>query len=191
MSPLNGPPAMAPREPVRGLIAGATALLALAGALFSFVRSTNFRGFDAWLLFSLLSRGILDFPYANRPLNLLWSWPAWRLAPGTLWTFWLVHAIWIGLTGVLVFAIVRRVRPEAKAFAFLAGALAIVWAPSDSSRISTVQMSLYSGCTFGALLALWLFLEGYLRRRIGWALAGGAAAVATVLSMEGALALLA
>lgn len=191
MAQANEAASGAPAVPRRAALAGSAALLALAAGLFSFVRPTNFRGFDEWLLFSLLSRGILDFPYANRPLNLVWAWPAWLLSPGELWTFLLFHALWIGLTGVLAFAIVRRARPESSAFAFLAGAFAIVWAPSDSSRICTVQMTLYSGCTFGALLALWLFLEGYCRRRIAWALAGAVAAAVTVLSLEGALVLLA
>ncbi len=185
----NGGPARTPSGGVA--LAGAVSLLALTALLFSSVSDTNFRGFDEWIFFSLLSRGILDFPYANRPLNLVWAWPAWLLAPGHLWTFRLFHALWIGLTGVALYAIVRRLRPGAAAFAFLAGAIAIVWAPSDSSRICTVQMILYAGCTFGALLALWLLLEAYHRRKVAWAVAAAAAAAVTVLSLEGALVLLA
>jgi hypothetical protein len=175
----------------RAALAGPVLLLALAAALFAFVRPTNFRGYDEWLMFSLLSRNILDFPYANRPLALVWAWPAWRLAPGELWTFRLFHALWIGLTGVAVFSIVRRLRPEAVAFAFLAGTLAIVWAPSDSSRICTVQMILYAGCTLGSVVALSWLLEGFVRGRISWAVAAAAAATVSVLTLEGSLALLA
>jgi hypothetical protein len=175
----------------RTALLGSGLLLLLTAALFAFVRSTNFRGYDEWLFFSLLSRDILDFPYANRPLNLVWAWPAWRLSPGALWTFWLFHAVWIGLTGVVVFAIVRRLRPEASALAFLAGALAIVWAPSDSARICTVQMIFYAGCTLGSLLALLWFLEGFLRKRMAWALAAAGAATVSVLTLEGTLVLLA
>jgi hypothetical protein len=191
MTEVNEPAPPAGGWPRRVELLGPALLLALAAALFAFVRATNFRGYDEWLFFSLLSRDILDFPYANRPLNLVWAWPAWRLAPGALWTFRLFHALWIGLTGVVVFSILRRVRPEASTFAFLAGALAIVWAPSDAARICTVQMIFYAGCTFGSMLALRFLLEGYLVRRIAWALAAAGAAAVSVLTIEGALVLLA
>src|SRR5215468_7264623 len=104
MAEVNEPAAAGGAGTRRVGLIGAVLLLVLTAALFAFVRATNFRGFDEWLIFSLLSRHILDFPYANRPLCLIWAWPAWRLAPGELWTFRLVHALWIGLTGVVVFA---------------------------------------------------------------------------------------
>ena len=72
-------------------------LLALAAAQFAFVRPTNFGGTDEWLSFSLLSRGILSFPYANRPLNLAWALPGWSLFPDRLVGFLVFHALWIGL----------------------------------------------------------------------------------------------
>lgn len=175
----------------RPVAAASAALLALTAVTFAVVRPTNFRGYDEWLIVSLLSQGILDFPYANRPLNLLWAMPGWLLSPDALRGFLVVHAAWIGLGGVLVFLIARRIRPRAPAFAFLAGAFTIVWAPSDATRLCAVQMALYSGCTFGVLLAVWLLVEAWYRRdRI---LAGAAAAVAaaTLLSLEAALAPLA
>jgi hypothetical protein len=54
-------------------------------AQFAWVQSTNFWGSDEWLHLSLTSRGIIDFPYANRPLMLLWSLPAALLVP-KLWS---------------------------------------------------------------------------------------------------------
>ena len=136
-------------------------LLALAAALFAFVRPTNFGGTDEWLSFSLLSRGIVGFPYANRPLNLVWALPGWSIFPDQLFGFLVFHALWIGLGGVLVFLVIRRLLPGAEPLAFLAGALAIVWAPTDGARLCAVHMIVYSGCTFGVLLALWLTLEAW------------------------------
>ena len=62
-------------------VLAAAALVAFAVAAYASARPTNFRGFDEWVNVSLLSRNIFDFPYANRPLCLLWSWPAARLFP--------------------------------------------------------------------------------------------------------------
>jgi hypothetical protein len=166
-------------------------LLALAAVCFYRVRPTNFAGYDEWVCLSLLSRGILSFPYANRPLNLVWTWPATALAPDRLPAVLLVHVAWIALTGVLVFLLARRLLPRSPAFAFLAGAFAIVWGPSDLARLSPVQMSLYSGCTFGVMLTTLLAVEAW--RRSHWLLAAAAAAagLVTVLSIEAALAPLA
>jgi hypothetical protein len=86
-------------------------LTALGASLFLWVRPTNFRGYDEWLIFSLLSRGIVGFPYARRPLNLVWALPAWALAPDRLWGFLLVHATWLTLGGILVYLLVRRLLP--------------------------------------------------------------------------------
>ncbi len=172
-------------------VAAGAALLALAAVTFALVRPTNFRGYDEWLIVSLLSQGILDFPYANRPLNLLWSMPGWLLSPDALWGFLVVHAAWIGLSGVLVFLVARRILPHQPGFAFLAGAFTVVWAPSDATRLCAVQMTLYSGCTFGVLLAVWLLLEAWFRRRPLLAAGAAAAATLTALSLEAALAPLA
>lgn len=170
---------------------GAAFLLALAAAQFAFVRPTNFGGTDEWLSFSLLSRGILSFPYANRPLNLLWALPGWSLFPDRLVGFLLFHALWIGTGGVLVFLVARRLLPGAGPLAFLAGALSIVWAPTDGARLSPVHMIVYSGCTFGVLLALWLTLEAWSRRRPVLAAVAAAVAAVAVLSIETVLAPLA
>jgi hypothetical protein len=162
-------------------------LLALAAATFAVVRPGNFGGSDEWLAISLLSRGILDFPYANRPLPMIWGWPAWSLFPDRLSGFLVFHALWIGLGGVLVFLITRRLVRGGAALAFLAGAFTIVWAPADGTRLCAVQMILYSGCTFGVLLATWLAVEAWLRRRIALALGAVVAAAVAILSHEAAL----
>ena len=166
-------------------------LLALTAVSFASVRPTNFGGSDEWLCISLVSRGILDFPYANRPLNLVWELPAWWLFPDRLVGFLLFHALWIGLGGLLVFLVIRRLLPGATPLGFLAGAFAIVWAPGDGTRLCSVHMIVYSGCTFGALLALWLLMEAWSRRRLALAVGALAAATVAALSTEAALAPLA
>ena len=172
------------RRPDWGAVLAAAALVAFAVAAYAPVRTTNFRGFDEWVIVSLLSRDILDFPYANRPLCLLWSWPAVLFFPDRFSGFLVVHVAWIALGGLLTFLILRRLLPGATALAFVAGALAIVWAPGDQSRICSVQMTLYSGCTFGALLATWLAVEAWLRRSVALGAAAAVAAAATVMSFE-------
>jgi hypothetical protein len=165
-------------------VLGAVALVAFAVVAYAPAKPTNFRGFDEWVNVSLLSRNILDFPYANRPLCLLWGWPALRLFPDRLTGFLVFHVAWIALGGVLTFLITRRLLPGATALAFVAGALAIVWAPGDQSRICSVQMTLYSGCTFGALLATWLAVEAWSRRSPALAAGAALAGVVTILSFE-------
>jgi hypothetical protein len=90
-----------------------------------------------------------------------------------------------------VFLVLRRLLGGAMLPAFLAGTFTIVWAPSDSTRLVPAHMFIYSGCTFGVLLAAWLALEAWARRR--WAVAAAAvvAAAVAVLSHEAALAPLA
>jgi hypothetical protein len=171
-----------------GGILSAALLLVFAAVAFAPARATNFRGYDEWLNISLLSQAILDVPYANRPLNMVWGLPAWALFADPLTGFLFFHVAWLGLGGVLTFLIARRLLRAAPAFAFLAGAFAIIWAPGDRSRLCSAQMILYSGCTFGALLAAWLMLEAWSRRRLALAAAAVAAGAAAVLSFEATLA---
>jgi hypothetical protein len=166
----------------------AAILLVFTVVAFSPARATNFRGYDEWLILSLLSQGILDFPYANRPLNLVWALPGSLLFDDPLSGFLFFHVAWIGLAGVLTYLIARRLWPGAPGFAFLAGTLAIVWAPGDRSRLCSTQMIVYSGCTFGSLLAAWLMLEAWSRRRLALAVAAVLAGALAVLSFEAALA---
>ena len=169
----------------------AAGLVALAAVSYATVRPTNFAGSDEWVILSLLSRGILGFAWANRPLNLIWGLPAWLVLPHHVTGFLVLHVLWIGLGGVLVFLLVRRLLPGSTPLAFLAGVFTIVWAPTDGSRLCAVQMILYSGCTFGVLLATWLSVEAWLRRRPVLALGAITAAAVAVLSLEAALAPLA
>jgi hypothetical protein len=71
--------------------------------------------------------------------------------------------------------------------AFLAGTFTIVWAPSDSTRLVPAHMFIYSGCTFGVLLAAWLALEAWTTRRALLAVGAAVAAAVAVLSHEAAL----
>jgi hypothetical protein len=102
-----------------------------------------------------------------------------------------VHTLWIGLGGVLVFLILRRLLGGAMLPAFVAGTFTIVWAPSDSTRLVPAHMFIYSGCTFGVLLATWLALEAWARRRWAVGAAAGVAGPTAALSHEAALAPLA
>jgi len=174
------------RSSGRGL-STAAGIAALGVATFVWVRATNFRGYDEWVIASLLSRGVLSFPYADRPLNLLWALPAWILAPDRLWGFLFVHAAWLTLAGILTALLVRRLLPGATTLAFLAGAFTVVWMPSEKTRLVSVQMILYSGCTVGTLLSLWLLVEAWWRRRLSLAVLASACALATALSLEAAL----
>ena len=79
-SPSRSPSASAAarREPPPGrwpLVVVMAAPLLVVAAQFTAVRPTNFAGADEWLVLSLASRGIIDFPYAGRPLALLWCLP--------------------------------------------------------------------------------------------------------------------
>jgi hypothetical protein len=167
------------------------ALLTLAAVTFAVVRPTNFGGSDEWLHFSLVSRWIVDVPWANRPLNLIWHVPAWAFFPDRLLGFLVFHALWIGLGGVLVYLTVLRLLGAATPLAFLAGVFTIVWAPSDATRLCSVQMIIYSGCTVGTVLAVWLAVEGWLRRRLALAVSAVVAGGVAILSHEAALAPLA
>jgi hypothetical protein len=140
-------------------------LLLVFAAHFHVARPTNFAGYDEWLILSLASRGIFSFPYANRPLNLLWNAPAALLAPHSLTAQFALHAAYLALAGALVYLLCRRLVPRNPGFAFLAAALALVWAPMDPRRLQNLQMTAYSGVTFGTLLAFWLYLESWTRDR--------------------------
>jgi hypothetical protein len=181
-----------PRLGTRARLAGAAlAVLASAGALFAAVRPTNFIGSDEWLYLSLLSRGIVCSPYSNRPLNFVWGLPARWLFPDSLPGLLVIHALWIGLGGLLVFLVLRRLLGGATLPAFLAGTFTIVWAPSDPTRLVPAHMFIYSGCTFGVLLAAWLALEAWSTAKALLAAGAAAAAAVAVLSHEAALAPLA
>jgi hypothetical protein len=147
----------------RGALAVVLALLAIVWSQFAWVRATNFGGFDEWLIFSLSSRGVVSLPYANRPLNLIWTVPGWWLSPNGLLGYHVLHVTYLALAGLAVFWLVRRLLPRGPLLALLAGAFAACWAPSDMGRLTSVQMSMYSGFTLGMLLAAAVFVESWLR----------------------------
>jgi hypothetical protein len=173
---------------------GAVALAAFAPLVvsqFGWVSPTNFRGFDEWLMLSLLSRGIVTFPYANRPLALVWAFPAHAVSQDAPVGFLLVHAVYLGATAVLTFLTIKRLWPAEGLLAWLAGALTLVWAPTDATRLCSVQMIIYSGSAFGCALAMWLFAGSFVRRSRRWLLLAVCVGAVVILSGEAALGALA
>jgi hypothetical protein len=169
-------------------VAAATVLL-LVGSQFAWLSPTNFHGTDEWLILSLVSRGIVAFPYANRPFALAGSLPA-ALFDDPVTPHFALHGLYLATTGILVFLIVRRLAPDQVLLGWLAGVLAALWAPRDRLRLATVQMVAYSGFMVGLLLALILLVEWWRRRRWWWLGAACVVAWATVRAYEGALPLL-
>jgi hypothetical protein len=180
---------LAPMTPRAAVVALSLAVAFAAG--YSAVRSTNFGGYDEWLVVSLTSRGIADYPYANRPLAGAWALPGVLGLPSSLGGYRLAQASWLFLSGLVVFAIVRRLAPGAPRLAALAAAFALTWAPLDPHRLNPLNNLAYSGATLAALLALLLLLE--------WAAGGGRALLAgaflcafvSARSYEGTMGLLA
>jgi hypothetical protein len=117
------------------------------------VAPTNFGGYDEWLIVHLTSVGRFSIPYASRPLELFWDLPAPLLFPHRLEAFLWLHAAYLWLVGVIVWASLRRLVPGARLYAFFAGAFAAAWAPGDSLRLNAVETVAYSGVTFVALAA--------------------------------------
>jgi hypothetical protein len=166
---------------------GIAAFVPLAFSQFGWVSPSNFRGFDEWLILSLLSRGIVSFPYANRPLALVWALPAPVLSGDGLWGFLVMHAAYLGAAAVLTCLTLRRLWPRLPLMAWMAGAFSLAWAPTDAARLCSVQMIIYSGAALGCALALWLFAESFLRRSRSLLLLALCAGAITVLGGEAAL----
>jgi hypothetical protein len=166
------------------------ALLLVFGSGFSAVRSTNFGGFDEWLVVSLTSQGIVDIPYANRPLNYAPALPGALGLPSTLTGFLVAHASYLLLGGLTLFVLVRRLEPEGRQLAVLAAAVTLVWAPLDRHRLNPLNDVWYSGAALAVLVALLLLVEWAASGRL-WALAAGfALAFVAVRTHEGTLGLL-
>lgn len=176
-----------PARPARALLLALLGVTALTVSQFAWARSTNFRGFDEWLVLSLLSRGIVSAPYANRPLALAFALPAQWLAPGSLEAILLLHAFYIGAAGFLVFLILREARPRATVLAWLAAAFAIVWSPTDPTRFCSVQMVIYSGLTAAVASAHWLFVRSWTRGSLLLLAAATLPAGLSILTHEAAL----
>ena len=177
-------------RPAAATLAAFAGILAVFASQFAWVRPTNFGGMDEWLYISLASRGVLDIPYANRPFVLLWTVPAAVLRPHDLWSFYLVHAAYLTLSGWLLFLLVRRLSPSRPLLAFLAGVFGATWAPLDFLRLDTVLTTGYSGFTFATLLALCLFTESWVRQRPVLLALAGLLALAAARGFEGVLPLL-
>jgi hypothetical protein len=170
------------------LLLGPAAVLA---AMFVVVRPTNFGGHDEWLVLSLASRGIVSFPYAHRPLALLWALPGTVLARHDLMGYLAVHFLYLAASGALVALIARRYLRLPPAVALVAGVLTATWAPLDEMRLDVVLLTGYSGFTAATLAAMLLFLEGWRGGRAALGLAGAAVAVALAYGFEGTAPLLA
>lgn len=160
-------------------------------AHYSWTRPTNFAGPDEWLCIDLASRGILWTPYADRPLDLLWTAIPARILPHELGAYWLFHGLYLLGAGLLASWLARRIARGGRLVALVAGVAAVAWAPLDFMRLDAVLLSRYSGATFVVLAAAALFLESWRTGRV-WALALGAGlAFLAALGFEGVLALLA
>jgi hypothetical protein len=153
---------------------------------FAAVKPTNFSGFDEWLWLWLATRGILAAPYANRPLNFLWTIPGAWFGRGFL-GFHVMHMVYLAATGLLTRALARRLAPGREGLATLAGLAAAIFVPADMARLSTVQMTVVSGATFGASLSLVALVEASHRRRPLLVAVAATLAFVTVRSYEAPL----
>ena len=164
----------------------------VVAAQFTADRPPNFGGHDEWLVLSLASRGLVSFPYADRPLALLWSLPAQWLSPHDVVGHERAHAAYLAAAGALTGWLCLRRLGLSPAAALLAGVLAASWAPLDAARLDVVVVGTrYSGSTAAALAAIVLFVEGFFRARPLAAVAGAGLAAVAVLCIEGTLPLLA
>lgn len=124
-----------------------TAVYAAFWVQFSVVSATNFGGVDEWMILSLVSRNVVDIPYANRPLGLLFNLPAAMFPAHLLQASWLLHGHYLVLAGMLTSLLLLRLAPERPHWALLTGAFAANWAPSDLMRLNPIYSSAYSGVT--------------------------------------------
>jgi len=171
------------------VVAASLALVFAAG--FSAARSTSFGGYDEWLVVSLTSRGIVSFPYANRPLALAWALPGALGLPSSLDGYLLVHAAWLLLSGFVVLGIARRLAPGQPRLAVLAAAFALTWVPLDPHRLNPLNNLQYSGATLAALVSLLLLLDWSAGRGRAFLAGAFVCAFLAVRSYEATLGLLA
>lgn len=168
----------------------APVLLALLLCGYSAVSPTNFGGYDEWWIRSLNDRLVLGVPYANRPLNFLWTLPGGLLGPRGFTGYYVVHGLYLWLAGVFLFVILRRLWPGLPSLAWLAAAFVVTWAPSDRARLCPVQGTFGSGSTMGLILAVLLLVEARWRGSRALLVVGGAMAWATIRGYEATLPLL-
>lgn len=154
---------LAARE--RSLVVAALGVAAVFWSQYAWVRATNFYGTDEWVFQWVAVRRILDSPYSNRPFNFLWTIPGAHVGARGFAGFYAVHGLYLLGSALVTLALGHRLLPDRPRLVFLIAILAAVWAPSDPSRLATVQMTVNSGFTFGALVAIWLFVVSWQHRR--------------------------
>jgi hypothetical protein len=178
-------------------LASAALALSLLGIFWSGyarVKPTNFSGHDEWLVLWLDAKGVLGFPYANRPLALFWSSPLGALLdPSRVLTgYWMANGLYLSLVGLVVLGIGRRMLPSAPLLVYLAAVVAAVWAPTDSSRLDTVAMTgPYSGNALAVFVAGLVFVESWRRSSLPLLASALCLAVVAVRANEATLPLLA
>ena len=168
----------------------APVLLALFLCGYSAVSPTNFGGYDEWWIRSLSDRLVLDVPYANRPLNFLWTLPGGLIDRAGFTGYHVLHGAYLWWAGLLLFVLLRRLRMDSLLLAFLAAAFVVTWAPGDRARLSTVQGTFGSGSMMGTILAMVLLVEARWRGSRSLLVAAAAVAWATIRGYEATLPLL-
>jgi hypothetical protein len=168
-------------SPRRALAAALLGVTGVFAAVFAPVRATNFSGYDEWLYVHMASRGIVGWPYANRPLVWLWNLAPAHLVPNSLGAYYGAYCMYLLGTAFAVYALGRRLGGGSRALAFLAGVFAGVWAPMDHSRLNTVGLIGYAGFTMGTFLAALLLVEAHVRGRV--ALLAAAAVLGLVMPL--------
>jgi hypothetical protein len=154
------------------------------------VKPSNMGGFE-WPKLHLASRGIIDFPQANRPLTLLFDLPPALVRANDLRSYLVTEwAYLLGGAGLL-YALVRRRLPEWPAFALLVTAVLLTWVPMDHARLQSTVIVGYVGSTLCALGILLLLFESWQRGSALMLLAGSLAAVLLSRVSEAVLPLLA
>jgi len=152
------------REEIREELVAAIGVAAVFWSQYIWVRASNFHGTDEWVFQWVAARGILDSPYSNRPFNFLWTIPGAHVGARGFAGFYAVHGLYLLGSALVTLTLCHRLLPERPRLGFLIAVFAAVWAPSDYSRLATVQMTVNSGFTFGALIAIWLYVASWQRR---------------------------
>lgn len=176
-----------PFPPRRATLLLLLAVCATFWSQFAWVKTTNFEGFDEWLLLSLTARGVVSAPHANRPLQWMWHLPASLTAPFSLAAPYLLHGTYMMLAGCLVALLVMRLLPKEPLLALLAGTLSVCWAPFDVLRLTPLYALSHAGTTCGMVLSVVLLVESVARgSRLTFAV-GLATAWATARGYEAVL----
>jgi len=164
--------------------------LGLFWSQIAWVSPTNFFGYDEWTIHYLVSRGITDIPYANRPLELIWELPARWISPHSFVPYLALYAAYSCLVCWCVFRLCRRLVPGHPALAYLAAGFVVVWVPRDLARLSHIERTMYTSFAFGTLAAFVCFVESWLRRSVILLTVSILVAFVTARSYEGTIALL-